>query len=247
VRAIHVGIGHDDDAIVAELREILEVTSALNQVSSSVERKTVSFARFLDAYEPKKRGFPICLVRTADEPEGQFIYTDAELAQLTKEIEKKKGKAVDLKTREGVEEGDGREETVEKIEIFEAREVEKAAKRLEKFGLGLQDFKEQKEPIFELSFEKKKFPLRSLAEALDRVKELTKEGLSLQRYKGLGEMNPEQLWETTMDPARRTMRRVSLEDAVEADEVFTTLMGDQVEPRRQFIERYAKSVRNLDI
>lgn len=89
--------------------------------------------------------------------------------------------------------------------------------------------------------------VNTIYEIINTVLEAGKKGLNVQRYKGLGEMNPEQLWETTMNPEARSLLQVTIEDVVEADEIFTILMGDQVEPRRQFIEKYASEVKNLDI
>ncbi|MBV9959073.1 MAG: DNA gyrase subunit B, partial [Acidobacteria bacterium] len=82
---------------------------------------------------------------------------------------------------------------------------------------------------------------------LDRVLAAAKKDLTIQRYKGLGEMNPEQLWETTMNPEKRTLLQVKVDDRVETEQIFTVLMGDAVEPRRRFIEDNALDVKNLDV
>ena len=84
-------------------------------------------------------------------------------------------------------------------------------------------------------------------EMAQHLQEMGRDNVNIQRYKGLGEMNPEQLWETTMNPKTRIMIKVTMEDAMKADAIFNVLMGEEIAPRREFIEKNAKSVRNLDV
>jgi DNA gyrase subunit B len=100
---------------------------------------------------------------------------------------------------------------------------------------------------YRLKAKGQEFRYQSTDELVKAILDIGKQGLSIQRYKGLGEMNPAQLWETTMNPEIRTLLRVTLEDLTGVDEIFTILMGDEVEPRRNFIQTHALEVRNLDV
>jgi len=102
-------------------------------------------------------------------------------------------------------------------------------------------------PLYLVKKGREQWYLYSDRELDQLLKRIGKDGITVQRYKGLGEMNPEQLWETTMNPEGRTVLQVTMEDAIDADEIFSVLMGDKVEPRRKFIEDYAHTVKNLDI
>ena len=147
------------------------------------------------------------------------------------------------------------------LEFYEARELEKIIEKMEKLGVDVEDYdvpeeggagkkegkQEARKPLYKIDKEKERKSFFSLKEILRYVMSVGKEGMTIQRYKGLGEMNPEQLWTTTMDPEKRTVLKVTLEDAVEADRMFTVLMGEAVEPRRDFIEKHAHEVKVLDI
>ncbi|MBI4398151.1 MAG: DNA topoisomerase (ATP-hydrolyzing) subunit B [Candidatus Omnitrophica bacterium] len=227
-----------------ELNEVLAIASEVDRQQKSIQRKGVDFDKYIEAGDPAKGKLPAYLVRLG--AVDKFLFTDTELAAFTKAKEKEEGKELELKTR-GAGGGNGAKDGLEIMEIFESHELEKLNKKLEKYSLSLEEFHEGEKPLFEISAGKKIIQAKTLRQALETVRHLGKEGIHLQRYKGLGEMNPTQLWETTMDPVRRTLLRVTLEDAVSADAIFSILMGDQVEPRREFIERHAKAVRNLDI
>jgi DNA gyrase subunit B len=137
-------------------------------------------------------------------------------------------------------------------ELHEARELKKTVARLAELGFGLPELLPEKDydpadPRYWLTSEGTRLALTGLLELLPRVREFGREGLDIQRYKGLGEMNPDQLWKTTLDPASRSMLRVSLGNALVAEEMFSLLMGEEVSSRRRYIEAHALEISNLDV
>jgi DNA gyrase subunit B len=134
---------------------------------------------------------------------------------------------------------------------LESKAIADLLGKLSKKGLDVEHYAAQDKPLFELTEGEGErataTPLFSIPEILAGVKAVGKKGIQMYRFKGLGEMDAKELFETTMNPAARKLLRIDLTDAVEAEEMFVKLMGDEVEPRRQFIEDNALNVRNLDV
>ena len=223
-----------------QFKELLKLLVELDKLGRYLDKKGVDFREYLSFRHPKTKKMPVYRVKV--EGKDHFLYSDKELAALT--------------------EKEGKELEQDVLQLFESQEIEEVVAKIEKLGLEIESYfssiilpksgvvkeaEKKLKAVYRVTNEEDTKEVFSLRELLAYIKEVATKGMHIQRYKGLGEMNPQQLWDTTMDPEKRTILQVKLEDAVEADKMFTVLMGDQVEPRRQFIEDYAHQVKNLDI
>lgn len=206
-----------------EMVKIINNLIILEQLNFALERKTVPFGEYLKAIDEKKNKYPSHKLTLHQKP--VFVYDDDELASY------------------------GDIEELDYVEIYESHEISHVGEQLLKLGISLKDYIGEEKEKFLLANEEDQEEIKcnSLKQILEEVRKNATKGMNVQRYKGLGEMNPEQLWESTMDPQKRTLMKVALEDTVEADRIFTILMGDQAEPRRDFIQANAHEVKNLDV
>ena len=244
----------------AKIDKIVETLAALEKLGAGVTRYGASLAEYLDLHDQQTHELPryVVRIREGNKESHEFPRDEDACAAFRQGLELDDDVA-------DQPEGNGAPRPADNngaspattrrcniYEIFESTEMTKLLRAMAASGLDISRFSPTEEPRYGLienpgQKNEVQTELHAPFEILHHIRNLGRRGLSIQRYKGLGEMNPKQLFETTMDPDKRRLLRVSIDDAAKADHLFTLLMGDEVPPRRQFIEDNALNVQYLDV
>jgi DNA gyrase subunit B len=241
-----------------QLVEILDQLQTLEKLVSGIRRKGGDFEAYIARRDPVSGELPrhMVVIRDGNRESVEYFVNDDEMirfGEANPDLVLAFGPAKEVVATELPErtKKDAITRRARHEAVYESHAITELLGRMARKGLAVEHYAAQDQPLFELiegEGEKEVVrPLFSISEILGSIKEIGKRGIEIKRFKGLGEMNPKELFETTMNPAKRKLLRVELTDAVEAEEMFTRLMGDEVEPRRQFIEDNALNVRNLDV
>jgi DNA gyrase subunit B len=231
-----------------ELEEILLLLEELDKYATFIRRQGGNFGDYVEQ-RGDQGNFPVYLIKVREGNDERVNYfTSLEAVAKFKEGDTELFRS-DTEFRERAQKQTRR--AVEADLHLESKVIGDLLGKLSQKGLAVDHYDAQDKPLFELiEGEGERMtvsPLFSIPEILSGVKAVGKKGIQMTRFKGLGEMDAKELFETTMNPVRRKLLRIELTDAVEAEEMFSRLMGEEVEPRRQFIEDNALNVRNLDV
>ena len=235
-----------------ELNRLVDVVSRLSVAEGHVRRSGERFGDYIRLAEGDEMRLPRFRIR--DSRETRLMGLE-EYEEYRTRRERELGRPLKIAEEDALAE-ERLEADVVMAEIFGSEEVSRLLVELRAFGFEPADYARSSEDAPPMEGERRPFtlvsgddriPFLTLDQLIRTLKDLGKKGIDIQRYKGLGEMNPEQLWETTMDPERRTMVRVKMDDQGRTDHIFSLLMGSEVEPRRKFIETHALAVTDLDI
>jgi len=226
----------------ADLAEILdaarEIDVLVKALTRRIDQRIVEQAAIAGALNTD-------ILNNPEQSAAAAVYIARRLDKLSSEIERGwQGETVDLPEGRAFKFSRTLRSVTETHIINSVLITTPEARKLDSFAASLQEIYSHPAILRRKDSERE---ITSPTKLLEAVYQAGRKGLSIQRYKGLGEMNPDQLWKTTLDPDARTLRRVEIKDALEADEIFSTLMGEVVEPRREFIQNNALKVVNLDV
>lgn len=243
--------GHDKALAPEELKKLLDLTLEVETFITRIERKGIPYREFIAA-KNAQGVLPRFQITLQNGPKFAYTLDELEKLRLQDEEQQRQRHAETLKSIPSEEQTPEMQvfqpARLHLLELYEEEDLEELLTNLKGFGYDLSSYLIANGVLVEAVEDgDKAHQFHTLRELVEFLRANGRKGIEIQRYKGLAEMNADQLWETTMDPAKRTLIKVTVPDLVGADYMFTMLMGEEVPPRRAFIEQHALSVKNLDV